>query len=211
MNRIAAITLFLFLALVNYLPYSGYSQQPSFGHRFTSGMVYSSTTQTSPEKGVHKQIRQDVTNIPLSTAPVKHFTVAGAFTVTINSTGTTCGYSNGSFEAAASGGVAPYQYSENGYPYQSSGFFDKKTAGTYVVTAQDATGTTTTATVVLTNTYSLAAVSIQRFVEPSNCAMADGSVTLSPTGGTAPFTFNMDWGSYGNSNTSYSYRRHLWQ
>lgn len=162
-------------------------------------MVYS-TTQTSTGKGIHKQIRQDVTNIPLSTAPAKHFTVTGTFTLTLNSTGTTCGYSNGSFEAVASGGVAPYQYSENGYPYQSSGYFGKKAAGTYVVTAQDATGATTTATVVLTNTYPPAAVSIQRFAEPSNCGMADGSVVLSPTGGTAPFTFSMDWGGYGNSN-----------
>jgi len=201
MNRIPVITLFLLLALVNCFPYAGYSQQPNFGHRFTSGMVYTSTTQTASKKGIQKQIRQDVTKISASTAPSQHFTVTGAFTVTVNFTGTTCGYSNGSFEAVASGGVAPYQYSENGYPYQTSGFFDKKTAGTYVVTAQDATGTTTTATVILTNTYDLAAVSIQSFVEPSNCAMADGSVVLSPTGGSAPFSFSMDWGSFGNANT----------
>ena len=140
-------------------------------------------------------------NPPSTVAAAKRITVlAGSLTVSVTYTGTTCGLSNGSFNAVASGGTPPYQYSENGYPYQGNGFFASKAAGTYVITVKDATGLTGTATVVLTNTYPLPSVPYVAVTNATGCTGSDASLTITAGGGTPPYEYNMDDGPFQSGN-----------
>ncbi|MBK8875121.1 MAG: SprB repeat-containing protein [Bacteroidetes bacterium] len=50
----------------------------------------------------------------------------------------TCLSPNGSVNAVAAGGTAPYQYSINGTVFQNTGTFTGLSAGTYTVTVGDA-------------------------------------------------------------------------
>ena len=67
-------------------------------------------------------------------------------------TNESCNSANGSITATGSGGSgAPYSYSLNGDPYQSSGDFSDLTAGTYTVSVMDSGGCIKTSTVIITN------------------------------------------------------------
>jgi gliding motility-associated-like protein len=203
MPRISATPFCLFFLLFNYFAYTGLSQQPFYGHKFASGMIYSSINRSSSEKNRRspQQVRTGAGSPTKSPSTSSHYVVTGSLILAVNSTGTTCGFSNGSFDVTASGGTAPYQYSENGYPYQNSGYFGEKAAGTYIVTAEDASGTTATVTVVLTNTYTSPVIAVQSYNDPTGCSNTNGSAVFSATGGTPPYEFNIDFGAYGNSNT----------
>lgn len=62
-----------------------------------------------------------------------------------------CGQSNGSISVSAAGGSAPWQFQLNNGPFQASGLFSGLSAGSYVVSVQDALGCAASSTVVLTN------------------------------------------------------------
>jgi hypothetical protein len=127
--------------------------------------------------------------------------ILGSLSLTITPTGTTCGYSNGSFTVNASGGTPPYSYSENGYPFQSGAVFTQKAPGTYNVTVKDASGQTVTASVTLNNTYPPPSINIVGYTVPSNCTGMDGTVTVQATGGTPPYTYSDDLINFQTSTT----------
>jgi len=65
--------------------------------------------------------------------------------ITLNKTDETCqGLSNGTLTVTANTGVAPYNYSINGAPYQPSNYFSGLTSGNGYVTVQDTNGLTST-------------------------------------------------------------------
>jgi hypothetical protein len=84
--------------------------------------------------------------------PVYQFSaLLNCCTTTATSVNPTCfGYSNGTATANPSG-VAPYQYSWNTLPQQTTQTATNLPAGTYTVTVTDASGCVSTATVTLTN------------------------------------------------------------
>ena len=104
----------------------------------------------------------------------------------------TCnGETNGSIQATAAGGQAPYTYQLNGGAFQSSGVFSGLAAGSYVVTARDANGLErTSASITLTEP---AAVTLSAQVSGNN-------VTLTAGGGTAPYTYSVDGGPFQTGN-----------
>src|SRR5450432_2577267 len=96
--------------------------------------------------------------------------LAGPITLTITQTGTTCGYSNGTISVIATNGTAPYSFSINGSPSQSTGNFNGLVAGTpYNILVQDAIGTTATGVVTLTNMYAAPSVSVSTYTNVSAC------------------------------------------
>lgn len=115
------------------------------------------------------------------------------------STNPTCySHTNGSATATASGGTAPYTYSWSTSPAQTGATASNLGAGSYTVTVKDANGNTATASVTLTQPEALAIS-----VTPGVITIAGGttSVSLSATGGTAPYTFtgptsNVSAGTY---------------
>lgn len=117
-----------------------------------------------------------------------------AATTTTNAA--SCGVPNGSITVATTtGGTGPYEYSLDGITWQSSNVFPGLAAGTYTVYIRDATGVCTanySATVAVIG--NLSAVTANT---PASCTgVNNGTITVSSSSGTAPFTFSIDGGAY---------------
>ncbi|UPT66742.1 MAG: tandem-95 repeat protein [Sphingobacteriales bacterium JAD_PAG50586_3] len=116
--------------------------------------------------------------------------VAGGFNITCN------GACNGSINATIGGGTAPYSYSWSG----PNGFvavtedLSGLCAGTYVLNVTDANGCITTQTVTLTQPEVLSSTALAATTNSGtniSCNGAcDGSINLTVTGGTAPYSIN---------------------
>ncbi|MGO4711010.1 SprB repeat-containing protein, partial [Chryseobacterium sp. 2TAF14] len=110
---------------------------------------------------------------------------------TVSQTNISCnGGSNGSAGIVVTGGTAPYTYSwspSGGTAATATGL----SAGSYTVLVTDANGCTISRTVTITQPAT--AVSGTTVVTNIACNGAStGAINLTPSGGTAPYTFN--WG-----------------
>src|SRR5258705_4210384 len=116
-----------------------------------------------------------------------------AIALSINSTGTTCGRSNGSIIVTASGGTAPYRYQLNSNPVQSSNVFIYLAAGNYIITVTDAIGQIATANVVLTNMFTPPTGVIAQVTAISGgCTSNTAALTLTGVGGTPPYLYSIN-------------------
>ncbi len=105
----------------------------------------------------------------------------------------TCGSTDGSITITASGGTIPLEYSiDNGVSFQPSGAFAGLSAGTYDIVIQDANGCTTAQQVTISDQAAPAIDNIAS-TEPT-CGNANGIVTITSTGGTAPVEYSIDNG-----------------
>ncbi|WP_247234677.1 Ig-like domain-containing protein [Telluribacter sp. SYSU D00476] len=144
---------------------------------------------------------QDLTNIPASTYSVTIRDNAGATTtasITVNQPATaltlsrtfinsTCnGADNGSIDLTVTGGTAPYTYKwSNGTITEDLSGLD---AGTYSVTVTDANGCTSTISATITEP---AALALSGVVTNTSCSQPNqGSVNITVTGGTAPYSYS---------------------
>jgi len=106
------------------------------------------------------------------------------------------GTAGGSITLAPTGGLVPYRYSWVGPSFSTPNNTTAPTvtnvrAGNYTVTVTDERNCTTTTTVTVTaiaNSMSLTAAQIAK--TNANCSGIDGSITLSPSGGTTPYAFS---------------------
>ncbi len=102
------------------------------------------------------------------------------------------GGSTGTITVNPVNGTAPYLYAINGGPQQASNIFTGLAAGSYIITVQDASGCTVSIGRTITNTGALSATSTST---ATSCAGAsDGTITVTPTSGTAPYIFSLDGG-----------------
>lgn len=101
-------------------------------------------------------------------------------------TPTSCGQCNGSVTLNASGGTAPYTYLwSNGAPTST---VNGMCAGVYNVIVSDNAGCSMTFTINISNSGGPTAGN--GVVVNASCnGICDGSISLSPTGGTAPYTY----------------------
>ncbi len=108
---------------------------------------------------------------------------------------TTCGNNVGSItiKVATGVGVLPYQYSINGGPLQLSNIFGNLSAGTYSMYARDALGCDTAYQVTVVASSSLSASTAA--VGASCPGATNGSLTVTPTSGTAPYSFTLNNGT----------------
>ncbi|MGN6567900.1 MAG: SprB repeat-containing protein, partial [Flavipsychrobacter sp.] len=111
-------------------------------------------------------------------------------------------YSNatGSITENASGGTPSYTYSFNGGAYSSTNLFTGLTAGTYIIAVKDNNGCIKFDTATVTQPVLLTLDSAV-VVNPSCYGSADGTVTLYPAGGTTPYSYAADAGTFGSSST----------
>ncbi len=107
----------------------------------------------------------------------------------ISSSPTTCGSTNGIAWIDLSGGVPPYSYSWNTSPVQITDTASGLGTGTVTVTVTDSAGCTYTDSIFVNNTANLAA-SAQPSQDVSCNGLANGTASITVSGGTAPFTFN---------------------
>lgn len=128
--------------------------------------------------------------------------------VTITVTGTVTnptapGATNGSIVASASGGAGSFTFSINGGAFLASGTFNNLAAGNYSITAKDGNGCTGTNTFTLTAPNPCAGVTItvsNAITNNTPCQAANGAITVTPGGGTGPYTFSLNGGAFQASN-----------
>lgn len=122
--------------------------------------------------------------------------------VTVSVSGTTTnptnGASNGAIVATASG-ASGFTYSINNGAFQATGQFANLAAGSYTVTAKSSAGCVGSASFTLTNTVSCSGVTIT--VSPTvtgvtPCVSASGSIGVAASGGTAPYTYSLNGGTF---------------
>lgn len=99
------------------------------------------------------------------------------------------GSSNGSATVNTTGGTAPYTYSWNTSPVQTTANATGLVAGTYIATVTDAKGCTDTAVITITQPTLLDA-SIGSKVNVSCYNGTNGSATVNVSGGTSPYTYS---------------------
>lgn len=109
-------------------------------------------------------------------------------TLTTSQTNVSCpDGSDGSASVDVAGGTAPYSYSWNTTPPQSTPSIENLAAGTYLVTVTDATGCAAIAAVNITQPN---AFTISTLKQDVTCFGGDdGVAAVSVTGGTLPYTY----------------------
>jgi hypothetical protein len=98
------------------------------------------------------------------------------------------GGANGSANVTATGGTAAYTYSWNTTPSSTSAAVSGLTAGTYSVTVTDSKGCSIVKSVIITQPAALTATISQTNVTCNG--MANGTATVTPAGGTSPYTYS---------------------
>ncbi len=129
--------------------------------------------------------------------------------VTITVTGTVTnpsapGATNGSIAASASGGAAGFTFNINGGAFQASGTFSNLGAGNYTIIAKDVNGCTGSAVFTLIDPNPCAGVTITVSNVVTNNTPCQspptGSITVTPGGGTGPYTYKLNSGAFQSSN-----------
>ena len=128
--------------------------------------------------------------------------------ITITVTGTVVnpsapGSGDGSISAIASG-ASGIVFNINGGAFQVSGNFTGLAAGSYVITAKNGNNCTGSATFTLTGPNQCTGVNItlsKAIINNAPCQLpATGSITVTPGGGTGPYTFSLNSGAFQSSN-----------
>jgi len=130
----------------------------------------------------------------------QQFTVADDIVLTGSTTNGACNGSNsGSISLFLTGGKSPFVYSLNGGTFGSSSTFNNLAAGTYHLTAKDASGCSISRDFMISEN---AVLSLSANKADESCAgKSDGSVSLSASGGSGSYVYSSDGTNYGNSAT----------
>lgn len=105
--------------------------------------------------------------------------------------------SNGQITVAASNGSAPYQYALNAGAYSATATFGGLATGSYTIHVKDAHNCLKDTVITLVDSLHM---QLQAVVSPVLCyGGSTGSVTLNPSGTTAPYAFAIGAGTFGAS------------
>ena len=163
----------------------------------TAPFTYGATPTTNLAPGSYTYVATSATGCVSLPVTINIIQPQVGLTVTTTQTNVLCfGNSTGAINATPSGGSAPYTYSwSNGATTQN---LTAIPSGSYTVTVTDANGCTATATAVITQpAAALAATTTQVMIA---CFGGNtGSVNMTPTGGTAPYTYVWTGGSTAQS------------
>jgi gliding motility-associated-like protein len=160
------------------------------GGGFTSTINYTGLT-----AGAHTVIVQDANGCTFTVNPVVT-NVTGPTAQATTVTNSTCGGANGAVTiGATTGGTPPYVYSVNGSVFTATTSYTGLVANTYPVIVQDANGCqfTTSATVIDLSGLT-ASVTSQANVGCNGGS--NGSVTVTASGSTAPYSYALGAGTF---------------
>ena len=142
------------------------------------------------------------TGAPLTSSDTITVNRVNTLPANITTNPTTCGMSAGSITVTPTAGTGPYTYTLTppGSTQTAPGpyTFTNLPAGTYTVVATDVTGCTNTFTATVTTTANIPGTIGS---SATSCPLStDGTITVTPTGGTAPYTYSLDGGASQSSN-----------
>jgi gliding motility-associated-like protein len=121
-------------------------------------------------------------------------------TATATANSTSCaGANNGSINITPANGAAPYQYSLNGGAYQAGTTVSNLAPGNYTVILKDAAGCVSgSLAVTVTQGNALLATAVS---SATSCpGLNNGTVTVTPTSGSGPYSFALNGGTPQSSN-----------
>ncbi len=122
----------------------------------------------------------------------------GLSAVVNNVLNVTChGDHNGSIAASSAGGTVPYQYSLDGYHFQSLNTFGSLNAGTDTLIVKDALGCLNTAIFSVNEPSQIHLTTIS--TTNANCGSSDGAILVTAAGGTGTLLFKLNSGAYQTS------------
>lgn len=121
-------------------------------------------------------------NISISQPLAINFNVAAGY-ILPQGTSTTVTVSN------PTNGVAPYSYSLDNGPFQSGLTFSNVLPGNHSITAKDNRGCTSVKTITVNAPLKIQVISVTHYTCQNSW---DGTVTVSATGGTAPYLFRLN-------------------
>ncbi len=113
------------------------------------------------------------------------------------------GNGNGSITVVGSGGTSPYNYSLNNGPFFPNPTFPALPSGTYNILVADVNGCQGAVTATINNSYTFSA-SIQSQTDVSCAGGADGTVTVTQTGGVPAFQYSIDGGNTWQSSAMFT-------
>jgi large repetitive protein len=137
------------------------------------------------------------------TAPTSSVTVANVS----KTNPTICGANNGSISISANPSAGA-EYSIDGLNWKTTGTFNNLPAGTYLVYVRGASGicpsSYATNPVVLSPNIQSPIVTTVVKTNVTDCGLSNGSLTISATGGTAPYGYSIDGGTTWQTTSTYS-------
>ena len=165
------------------------------------GPIAGSTTFINLPAGSYTITITDANSCSFTTPTITISQPATALAGSITSqTNVNCfGGNDGAVTVAGAGGTSPYQYSLNGSVYQASGTFTTLTFGAYTVTVKDANSCTKDVAVNITQPAAAITGSVVSQTNITCNGGSDGTVTVTASGGTTPYTYNIDGGVFGAS------------
>ena len=104
---------------------------------------------------------------------------------------------NGKVTISATGGTPGYTYAMDAGTYSASGIFGPLAAGAYTFTVKDANGCIHDTSITLTDSLHISGTFT---ITPALCFdSASGTITVTGTGGTSPYTYAIGAGAYSSS------------
>ncbi|WP_180336346.1 T9SS type B sorting domain-containing protein [Pontibacter ramchanderi] len=157
------------------------------------------TTLTGFAAGTHAITVKDANGCTF-TKSVEVTNIGGPTAVAVSATPASCNDNDGTITAGAvTGGTAPYTYSIDGTTFQTGTSFTGLAAGSYTLTAKDASGCIVTRTV---NVDTNVPTNFAHTTVPSTCGRSDGSITVGAvTGGTGTYTYSINNGGFQSGTT----------
>ncbi|MEO9533829.1 MAG: T9SS type A sorting domain-containing protein [Crocinitomicaceae bacterium] len=185
---------------------NGLTASTNYDLTYTNGTTVGPNTELSNGSGVIAVTgfsASTFTNVIITDQNGCSNTLAGPYTITEpallafspSNTDPLCnGTCDGQIDLTPTGGIAPYQYSNNnGSTFQGSSSFTSLCAGNYDMLIQDANGCIATSTETLVDPSS---VSFTPTTTNNTCfGSCDGDISIIASGGTAPYTYSNNNGS----------------
>ena len=112
-----------------------------------------------------------------------------------------CGLENGSFQITISGGSSPFEINVAGAGFQTiqsgTSTIEGVASGNLVLTIRDGQSCTATTNVNIADVNDLA---LETQLEVAGCESADGTIAITATGGTEPYSYSLDGGTSQSDN-----------
>lgn len=173
-----------------------------FTYSFNGGAFSAATNFTALAAGIYTVVIRDANGCTFTTTATVGSS-GGPTGLVVSNIAATCGNANGSITVTgSSGGTAPFTYSLDNGAFTASVSFTNVAAGTHVVRIKDANGCILPVSTTVPNAAGPTDVTLTSV--NASCGNANGTITVGAvTGGTAPFTYSLNGGSF-TAVTSYT-------